>query len=405
MTSLDFSYLGYLAQTVTINGSSVSVSLLTDSKTLTEVTITSALGIQRTERSVGTAQQSLKGSELTQTKQPDLGTALAGKIAGVQVLGGSGARFGTSSIRVRGISSIDGGRDALYVVDGVVVPSTSVNMDDVEDLTVLKGPAATSLYGQRGDAGVVVIKTKRALRQGLGIEVNHTTTFENVATLPKYQNEYGGGASQVWNTFKYNAATDNPALAAMNGARYYDYSVDESWGPKFDGQPYAPWYAWNKFDPQYAQQQSWVAQPNNVRDFYNTGIQNNSNVAVSQATDKFNGRASYTNINQTGVSPNTKMDQNRVGVNASYTPIPKLTLNSQVNFNVINYFNRPVEGYSNQTTGSFSQWFHRDLEIDKLKNFRNPDGTFTTWNIGSPRDTAPKYWDNPYVEAYLNTAQ
>jgi len=404
VNSLDFSYLGYLAQTATITGSTVSVSLLTDAKQLTEVVITSALGIQRSERSIGTAQQSLKGSELTQTKQPDLGTALAGKIAGVQVLGGSGARFGTSSIRVRGISSVDGGRDALYVVDGVVVPSTAVNMDDVEDLTVLKGPAATSLYGQRGDAGVVVIKTKRALRSGLGIEVNHTTTFENVATLPKYQDEYGGGASQVWNKFVYNAATDAPALAAMNGARYYDYSVDESWGPKFDGQPYAPWYAWNKFDPQYAQQQSWVAQPNNVRDFYDTGIQNNSNVAISQSSEKFNGRASYTNINQTGVSPNTKMDQNRVSVNATFMPTSKLTFNSQVNFAVINYFNRPAEGYGNQTTGSFSQWFHRDLEIDKLKNFRNPDGTFTTWNIGSPRDLAPKYWDNPYVESQLNTA-
>ena len=405
VNSLDFSYLGYLQQTVTITGTNLNVSLASDSRELTEVVITSALGIQRTERSLGTAQQSLKGSELTQTKQPDLGTALAGKIAGVQVLGGSGARFGTSSIRVRGISSVDGGRDALYVVDGVVVPSTSVNMDDVEDLTVLKGPAATSLYGQRGDAGVVVIKTKRALRSGLGIEVNHTTTFERVATLPKYQNEYGGGASQNWNTFVYNAATDDPALAGMNGSRYYDYSVDESWGPKFDGQPYAPWYAWNKFDPQYAQQQAWVAQPDNVRDFYDTGIQNNSNIAISQASDKFNGRASYTNINQTGVSPNTKMDQNRVSVNTSFMPTSKLTFNSQVNFNVINYFNRPVEGYGNQTTGSFSQWFHRDLEIDKLKNFRNPDGTFTTWNISSPRNLNPKYWDNPYVESELNTAQ
>ncbi|MFC3563767.1 TonB-dependent receptor plug domain-containing protein [Pedobacter jamesrossensis] len=88
---------------------------------------------------MGTAQQSLKGSDLSQTKQVDLNTALAGKIAGVQVLGGSGARFGTASVRIRGVNSVSGGRDPLYVVDGVVVPSTSINMDDVEDLTVLKG--------------------------------------------------------------------------------------------------------------------------------------------------------------------------------------------------------------------------------------------------------------------------
>jgi TonB-linked SusC/RagA family outer membrane protein len=401
---LEFSYLGYLPQQTTISGNIVNVSLAADSKTLAEVNIVGALGITRSERSVGTAQQSLKGDQLSQTKQVDLNTALAGKIAGVQVLGGSGARFGTASVRIRGISSIDGGRDPLYVVDGVVVPSTSINMDDVEDLTVLKGPGATSLYGQRGDAGVVVIRTKRATNKGFGVDFNHSTTIERVATLPKYQNEYGGGASQDWNTFVFNPATDDPALAGMNGARYYNYGVDESWGPKFDGQPYAPWYSWNKFDPQYGQQQAYVAQPDNVRDFYETGVQNNTNIALSQASEKFNGRASYTNVNQTGVSPNTKMDQNRVSLNTTYNPITKLTITSNVNFNVINYFNRPAEGYGTQTSGSFNQWFHRDTNIEKLKNYKNPDGTYTTWNIVGPRDTSPQYWDNPYVEAYENIA-
>jgi len=277
-------------------------------------------------------------------------------------------------------------------------------MDDVEDLTVLKGPAATSLYGQRGDAGVVVIKSKGALKKGFGVEFNHSTTFEKIATLPNYQNEYGGGSSQDWNIFTYKPGTDAPGLASMNGARYYNYSVDESWGPKFDGQPYAPWYSWSKYDSQYGQTVPYVAQPNNVRDYYNTGVQNNSNIAISQSTDKFNGRASYTNVNQTGVSPNTKADQNRVSVNTTYNPIQKLTITSNVNFNVINYFNRPAEGYNTQTAGSFNQWFHRDTNIDKLKNYKNPDGTFTTWNIAGPRDTSPKYWDNPYVEAYENTA-
>jgi TonB-dependent SusC/RagA subfamily outer membrane receptor len=171
VTSLDFSYLGFIPQSLPINGSNVNVTMANDSRTLEAVVVT-ALGVTRTERSIGTAQQSVKGADLTQTKQVDLSTALAGKIAGVQVLGGSGARFGTAAIRIRGISSIDGGRDPLFVVDGVVVPSTSVNMDDVEDLTVLKGPAATSLYGQRGDAGVVVIRSKRGSNKGVGIEVN-----------------------------------------------------------------------------------------------------------------------------------------------------------------------------------------------------------------------------------------
>ena len=403
--TLVITYLGFLSKEVAISANGlVNVSLIPNTQTLGEVVVTSALGVSRTERSVGTAQQSLKAEEITQARQPDLNTALAGKIAGVQVLGGSGARFGTSSIRIRGINSIAGGADPLFVVDGVVVPSTSVNMDDVEDLTVLKGPAATSLYGQRGDQGVVVIKSKAPSKKGFGIDVNHSTTFENVAVLPKFQNEYGGGASQNWSTFVFNPATDPAALSAMNGARYYNYSYDESWGPKFDGKPYAPFYAWNKFDPDYAKQTPYVAFKNNIRDFYETGIENNTNVAFSQATDKFSTRVSYTNLNRTGVSPNTNMDANRLSFNSVFTPLSKLKFAANVNYNVINYFNRPAEGYGTQTAGSFNQWFHRDVDIEKLKNYKNPDGTYTSWNITSPRNVAPKYWDNPYTEAYENTA-
>jgi TonB-linked SusC/RagA family outer membrane protein len=403
--TLVISYLGFTSVELPIPANGVVNARLTpDSKTLTEVVVTSALGVTRTERSVGTAQQSLKAADLTQARQPDLNTALAGKIAGVQVLGGSGARFGTSSIRIRGINSVAGGADPLFVVDGVVVPATSINMDDVEDLTVLKGPAATSLYGQRGDQGVVVIKSKQATKKGFGVDFSHSTTVENVATLPKYQNEYGGGASQTWSKFTYNPASDPAALAAMNGARYYNYSVDESWGPKFDGLPYAAWYSWNKFDSQYATQVPYVAQPDNVRDFYETGVENNTNIAFSQATDKFSARVSYTNLNRTGVSPNTKADQNRLSFNGTFNPIAKLKFAANINYNTINYFNRPSEGYGTQTAGSFNQWFHRDTDVDKLRNYKNPDGTFTTWNITSPRNTAPKYWDNPFVEAYENTA-
>ncbi len=401
--TLIISYLGFITKEIAIPVSGLlTVTLDADTQMLGEVVVTSALGVKRQERSLGTAQQSLKSEDLTQARQSDLNTAIAGKIAGVQVLGGSGARFGTSAIRIRGVNSIAGGSDPLFVVDGVVVPSTSINLDDVEDLTVLKGPAATSLYGQRGDQGVVVIKSKVASKKGFGIDISHGTTFENVALLPKYQNEYGGGVSQVWSTFVFNPAIDAPALSVMNGARHFNYQVDESWGPKFDGKPYAPFYAWNKFDPQYATQVPYVAQPDNVKNFYETGVENNTNVAFSQATDKFSARVSYTNQNRSGVSPNTNMDANRLSFNGTFTPVSKLKIAANVNYNVINFFNRPAEGFSTQTVGQFNQWFHRDIDIDKLKNYKNPDGSFTSWNITSPRNSSPRYWDNPYTEAYEN---
>jgi len=404
-TSLEISYIGFVPQTVAIPSSNViNISLAGDTKVLSEVVITTAQNIPRSERSLGYAAQALKGGDLTLTKQPDLNTALAGKIAGIQVSGTSGANFGTGGVRIRGTNSIGGGADPLYVVDGVPVPSTSVNTDDVQDLTVLKGPAATSLYGQRGENGVIVITSKKGTKKGFGLEFNHSTTLENVAALPRYQNEYGGGSSQNWNKFTYNPAVDAQGLAGLNGQRYYNYAVDESWGPKFDGQPYIPWYAFNKFDADYGKTKPYVAQPDNVRDFYETGVEVNSNFAFSSVGDKHNFRASYTNINRTGVSPNSRADQNRISVIGTVKPTAKLTFTSSINFNSISTRNAPTEEYGNQTIGSFSQWFHRDLELDKLKNYKNPDGTFTTWNIVGPRNQSAQYWDNPYTVAYENTS-
>ncbi|WP_315821127.1 TonB-dependent receptor plug domain-containing protein [Paraflavitalea speifideaquila] len=267
-----------------------------------EVVVT-AMGVSRSKRSVGVAVQEIQGDKLTQTKQVDLNTALAGRVAGIQVLGGSGAKFGTSTVRIRGVNSLGTG-NPLYVVNGVPTDARDVNMDDVESLSVLKGPAATSLYGQRGSEGVIVITTKKGKKSaGIGLEFNQSTTFERLATLPKYQNEYGGGYSQDWYTFKYDPATDPIALKAMDGAKYYDYFADESWGPRMDGSLYAPWYAWDSEDPEYAKQKPFVAQPNNIRDFYNTGVAYNTNVAFSKVTDNSNTRVSFTNLSRTGITP------------------------------------------------------------------------------------------------------
>ena len=370
---------------------------------LAEVVVTTALGISRSKRSLGYAAQELKGDQLSQTKQYDLNTALAGKISGIQVLGGSGAKFGTSTLRIRGINSISGSAAPIYVVDGVITDARNVNTDDVATVTVLKGPAATSLYGQRGEQGAVVITTKKGTRsRGVGIEINQSTTFEQITGLPEYQNEYIGGYTQNWSHFTYNPATDAPALAGMNGARYIDYSGDESWGPRIDGQPYAPWYSWNKWDPDYAKQVPLVAHPDNVKDFYDIGIAYNTNVSISKAGDGYSTRLSFTNINRTGITPNSKQKKNYIGYNISVNPFSKLTISSSVNASFTKLNAVPDEGYSQQTIGSFNQWFHRDIDMAKLKNYKNPDGTFTSWNIGGPRNPAPKYWDNPYTEVYEN---
>ncbi|MBB6128151.1 carboxypeptidase-like regulatory domain-containing protein [Mucilaginibacter lappiensis] len=290
-----FSFIGYTTQDVHAGaGNELNVVLVSSSKGLNEVIVT-ALGISRQQKSLGYAAQAVKGDDLTVTKQSDLNTALAGKIAGVQVLGGSGAKFGTSTIRIRGVNSLSGG-NPIYIVNGVVTDPNAVNNDDIESLTVLKGPAATALYGQRASEGAVVITLKKGVDKGVGVSFNQSTTFEKVYQLPAYQNEYGGGTSINWNTYTYQPGVSPTTNANFNGVKYYNYGVDESWGPKLDGTLYAPWYFWDPTNPGYGKLKPFVAQPNNVRDFYNTGVTYNTNAAFSKAADNYNFRVSYTNI-------------------------------------------------------------------------------------------------------------
>ncbi|WP_419701175.1 SusC/RagA family TonB-linked outer membrane protein [Mucilaginibacter sp. NFX135] len=401
---LSFSFIGYTTQDVPVGGKSqLNVVLVSSSKGLNEVIVT-ALGISRQQKSLGYAAQAVKGDDLTVTKQSDLNTALAGKIAGVQVLGGSGAKFGTSTIRIRGVNSLSGG-NPIYVVNGVVTDPNAVNNDDIESLTVLKGPAATALYGQRASEGAVVITLKKGVDKGIGVSFNQSTTFEKVYQLPAYQNEYGGGTSLNWNTYTYQPGVSPASNANFNGVKYYNYGVDESWGPKLDGTLYAPWYFWDPTNPGYGKLKPFVAQPNNVRDFYNTGVTYNTNAAFSKAADNYNFRVSYTNIDRTGITPNSNQKRNNVGLNGELKLTKKLTVSANFNFSQINSNNIPQEGYGTQTAGSFSQWFHRDLEIDQLKKYQRADGTYTSWNIISPDDLSPHYWDNPYTEAYVNTSK
>jgi TonB-linked SusC/RagA family outer membrane protein len=402
-TTLVFSFIGYNSQEVAINAQNTfAVVLVPNNRQLGEVIVT-ALGISREQKSVGYAAQQIKGENLSMTRQQDINTSLAGKVSGVQILGGSGARFGSSTIRIRGINSLQGG-NPIYVVNGVVTDPNAVNGDDIESLTVLKGPAATALYGQRASEGAIVITLKKGTNKGIGISINQTTSLEKVYILPQYQNEYGGGTSQEWNIYNYKAG-DPAYLQGFNGIKYYDYGVDESWGPKMDGTLYAPWYFWDPSNRDFGKLKPFVPQPNNIKNFYQTGLTLNNNVAFAKAGDNYNLRISYTNFNRTGISPNTKQERNNVGVNGEIKLTNKLTVSANINIFQERLFNVPIEGYGTQTAGSFNQWFHRDLEIDKLKDYKRPDGTYTTWNIISPTNLAAHYWDNPYVEAYVNTAE
>ena len=421
--SLVFSFIGFTSQEIKVgNQSIINVSLMADASTLQEVVVT-ALGISRDKRALNYSVQEIKGDKLTAARDANVANALAGKIAGVQVLGQSAAKFGTPSIRIRGINSLTGG-DPLYVVDGTPTDISQVNMDDVESLSVLKGPSATALYGNRASAGVVVITTKRAKVGESRFDINHSTTLDMVGQLPKYQDEYGGGYSQDWETFGFDPKIHPADWKAFDGQKILDYSADESWGPKMDGSPHRSAFSWQP-GAQFGQLTPFSPNPNNVRDFFEKPISNNTNVAFSKGGAGFQTRISYTHINTNGIIPNSKQTRDFISAKNSITVLRNLTANMNINYSATKTLNTPADNYGstggsgasnslfgvgspilngyNQTIGSLNQWFQRQLNIDDLRNYRNEDGTYRSWNIGSPTDAKPKYWDSPYTQAYDNT--
>ncbi|AQG78081.1 hypothetical protein AWR27_01160 [Spirosoma montaniterrae] len=415
-STLVFSFIGFVTQEVPIgNRTTVDVALASDAAQLQEVVVT-ALGIKRDAKSISFATQQINAEQLQVVRQPDAGNALAGKVAGLQVLSQAGSKLGQGAvIRIRGAASLVD-KNPLYVVDGTPLtadsgtpPSLDINPDDIETLSVLKGPNATALYGQRGDAGVIVITTKKGLaRKGIGIDINSTTTFDQVNIIPKYQNLYGGGGSSAWRTFTW--APGNPVeWQAFNGKRYHDYTDDSSWGPRLDGSEYIPWYAWYPGSPYSFKTASFTPQPNNVRDFYNTGLTLNNGVSMRAGGTGYNLRLSYTNVNQTGVLPNTSLQRNYITAATTFDLGKNLTAGLNLNYTTDRVNGNFDDDYSNFSgAGSFNQWFHRNLDMGimrELRDFRTPTGALASWNHSNPTATTNfstpnfnrgNYWYNWY---------
>jgi TonB-linked SusC/RagA family outer membrane protein len=424
-STLVFSFIGFTTQEVAIgNRTTIDVRLATDAAQLQEVVVT-ALGIKRDAKSVSFATQQINQEQLQVVRQPDAGNALAGKVAGLQVLSQAGSKLGSGAVvRIRGAASLVD-KNPLYVIDGTPLtgdsgspPTLDINPDDIETMSVLKGPNATALYGQRGDAGVIVITTKKGVvRKGIGVDINSTTTFDQVNIIPKYQNQYGGGGASEWRTFTW--AAGNPVeWQALNGKRYHDYSDDASWGPRIDGGEYIPWYAWYPGttanpNPYAFKTAAYTAQPNNVRDYYNTGRTLNNGVSLRAGGAGYTTRLSFNNVDQTGVLPNTSLKRNYITSATTFDLGKNLTAGINLNYTTERLRGEFDDDYSNLSgSGSFNQWFHRDLDMSKLRELRDlrtPTGALASWNHNNPTATTnfstvnfnrANYWYNWY--SYLD---
>ena len=387
---------------------------------LSEVVVT-ALGVKREKKALGYSVQEVKGENLTIAKSTDVSTSLAGKVAGIQVVGSPSSAFDNGSILIRGVTGL-GPQEPIFVVDGTITNQSAVLMDNVENLSVLKGPAATALYGQRAANGAVVITTKRGSRKKFsGVEVNLGATFEKIALLPPYQNEYAGGYSssytnknslgagylddQGYYIFNYDPTVHPASWASFQGQKMLEYGADESWGPKINGSMYRAYWSWYP-GKEFGQLTPMVAQPNNVKDFFQTGLNLNNSVAFTSGGEGHNFRLTYGNQQRTLVIPNANRDQHQIALNGSFDVGKKMTISTDVTYTTFATKGAPAEGYDLSglnITQNFNQWFQRQLDMNRMKQYREADGSLNSWNIGDPNATSdfssygvPQYWDNPY---------
>jgi len=389
--ALQFSFIGYTTQEVGIPASNtVNVVLVADAKQLDEVVfVAGALGTTRTTRSTANNAQIVTANQLTTIRETNINNALAGKVAGIQVRSQSVAALGRQTeVRLRGASGFGLGSGALYVVNGTVLPNADdINIDDIENITVLQGPAASAQFGAQASNGAILITLKEGKKSdGLGVTVNLGAQYDQVYVLPNYQNSYAGGASG--DLMQYNWKAGDPVeWKALSGKYYHDYNDDASWGPRMVGQEYIPWYAWYGGHSRAYQTAKLNPQPNNAKEFFNTGVNLNNSISLSSASDKLKFKFTYGNQDVQGLLEGSSLQKNTFNLISSY----KLNDKFEVQANV-NYITRRLNGeisddYSNQSTGSFNQWFHRNLDMGvmkELRGLRTPDGIYASWNKANP---------------------
>lgn len=393
--TLVFSYLGQKNATAVVGQSNViNVTMMEDAQALEEVVIT-GYGVKREKKAVGFSQQSVDGPALTKAKETDISNALAGKVSGVQIIGNSSSTFSPSEIRLRGSTNV------LYVVDGIRIYSTTdINTENIASMSVLKGASATAIYGPDGRNGVIVITSKTAKKGEASFELDLNTSMNNVATLPDYQDEYGGGYQQEWNTFSYDPATDPASWAAFDGHKIPEYNADESWGPRLDGTPVRHWDSWIPGTPEFGVERAWSPSPNNVRNFYETAVTNFTTLAFSKADEKYNIRTTLSHLGANGIIPNSNRKSTKFSINLSYDITDKFKLFTNINYEDRYTLNNPDQGYANLAS-NFNQWWQRQLNMDNLSNYER-NGQVVSWNIRGPRDARPLYWDMPYFHSYEN---
>jgi len=380
-----------------------------------ESVVVTALGIKREEKALGYSVAKVKGEELTEALSSNWTDALSGKVAGLNLVRSNSGPAGSNKIILRGESNLTGGseNEALIVVDGVVINQGSgrrsavggetaygtgsdnmpadygsglndINPEDIESVSVLKGPGAAALYGQRGANGAIIITTKSgsAKRKGWGITLNSNASMEKVNRWPDFQYEYGQG-NDGKPYYSFGASVDGPSTSATSSA----------YGPRFEGQSFF------QFDPitqaQGTERTPWVPYPNKIKNYFNTGNTVTNSISVDGGTDKTTARFSVTNVSNKWIIPNTGYKRNTIALSVNSKVNEKLQISSKINYTNKWSDNLPGAGYGNQSIMYWFIFWQPNADLDWLRNYwRNGlEGR----KIMYPYSSFP---ENPYAVAY-----
>ncbi len=393
---LVFTNIGYRTRMIDVSPT-MRIELETEAIGLEGLVVT-ALGVQREKRSLGYSVQDVSGDDISEVPEVNVINSLQGQVAGVNVTA-AGPQGGSSRIVIRGANSLTGNNQPLIVVDGIPINNSApgnagyggidwgnaaqdIDPNNIEAISVLKGPNAAALYGSRASNGAIVITTKSAKESaGLGITATMSYTMERPLKLPDYQDEYGQG---LFGEFRWVDGA---------GAGLWDF-VDESWGPRLDGRP---------IDQFTGPGQPWVAHPDNVRDYFDTGQTLNTHVAFARSSEGSNVRLSISNMAIDGMFPGHELSRTSLSLKGSTTVTDRFNTDASLNYINQDGFSRPGTGYDEDNPMQQFIWFGRQVDINALRDYRCDGNEPTPCVDGQQYNWNYNYHNNPFWEQFVNT--
>lgn len=414
--------VGFTATEAKVGSRSVINFSLSASNTELEGVVVTALGIRRAEKALGYSAQQVSGEELTEARSNNWSSALSGKVAGLQLTTAGSGPVNSTRITLRGDISLNpNNNNALIVIDGVPMNNKNmtssgvnnaygagsgsdvpvdfgngiqdINPDDIESITVLKGPGAAALYGSRAGNGAILITTKSGSRKnnGIGITVNSNTSFDNVLRWPDYQYEYGQGTGAQYNSagekfYSYGASPDGASTSSTSSA----------FGPRFNGQMYY------QYDPvtqaRGAERTLWRPYEDNIKGFWRTGHTLTNNVSLDGGSDKGGVRLSLTHSKNEWIMPNTGFERITAQTSLNYRISDKLKVNTKVSYTNKQSDNLPATGYNNQSIAYFMIFQNPNVDLNWYRD---------RWKRGMEQieqiHPFSSFIDNPFLIAYEMT--